>query len=99
MCAFLSMAVRASGVVPKQAIKGRKHAIKIAVLAVVFVASVVGTGISCRSHLGFPVRIFTQIINIQVVSSGQQPLGDVCFVLKSCTYARITHTAVNVVST
>merc|ERR1711966_51153 len=46
MCAFLSMAVRASGVVPKQAIKGRKHAIKIAVLAVGFVASVVGGNIS-----------------------------------------------------
>ncbi|ACO68237.1 Drug/Metabolite transporter superfamily [Micromonas commoda] len=48
MCALLSMAAHASGVVRKQAIKGRTHAIKIAVLAVVFVVSVVCGNISLR---------------------------------------------------
>ena len=74
MCAFLSMAVRASGVVPKQAIKGRKHAIKIAVLAVVFVASVVGGNISLRfipvsfnQAIGATTPFFTALLSLFIM--------------------------------
>jgi len=74
MCAFLSMTVRASGIVPKQAIKGRKHAIKIAVLAVVFVASVVGGNISLRfipvsfnQAIGATTPFFTALLSLFIM--------------------------------
>ena len=74
MCAFLSMTVRASGIVPKQAIKGRKHAIKIAVLAVVFVASVVGGNISLRfipvsfnQAIGATTPFFTALLSLVIM--------------------------------
>ena len=48
MCVALSFAVRASGMVPRQNLKSRRHFVKVAILAVVFVASVVGGNISLR---------------------------------------------------
>jgi len=71
MCAVLSMALCASGVVPKQTIKGRKHAIKIAALAVVFVASVLGGNISLRfipvsfnQAIGATTPFFTALLSL-----------------------------------
>ena len=68
------MAVRASGVVPKQSIKSRKHAIKIVVLAVVFAASVVGGNISLRfipvsfnQAIGATTPFFTAFLSLIIM--------------------------------
>lgn len=74
MCAALSFAVRASGMVPRQNLKSRRHLVKVAVLAVVFVASVVGGNISLRfipvsfnQAIGATTPFFTALLSLFIM--------------------------------
>jgi drug/metabolite transporter (DMT)-like permease len=74
MCAALSFAVRASGLVPRQNLKSRRHLAKVAVLAVVFVASVVGGNISLRfipvsfnQAIGATTPFFTALLSLFIM--------------------------------
>ena len=71
--ALMSTAVRASRIVPKQGIKHRRHAVKIAVLAIVFVFSIVGGNISLRfipvsfnQAIGATTPFFTALLSILI---------------------------------
>ena len=74
MCAGLAFAVRTSGVVPRQNLKSRRHLIKVAVLAVVFVASVVGGNVSLRfipvsfnQAIGATTPFFTALLSLFIM--------------------------------
>jgi drug/metabolite transporter (DMT)-like permease len=74
MCAALSFAVRASGLVPRQNLKSRRHLTKVAALAVVFVASVVGGNISLRfipvsfnQAIGATTPFFTALLSLCIM--------------------------------
>lgn len=74
MCATLAFAVRAAGIAPRQNLKSRRHAIKVAVLAVVFVASVVGGNISLRfipvsfnQAIGATTPFFTALLSLFIM--------------------------------
>lgn len=74
MCAFLAFCVRVSGIVPRQGIKSRRHFIKVAVLAVVFVTSVVGGNISLRyipvsfnQAIGATTPFFTALLSLFIM--------------------------------
>lgn len=74
MCATLAFAVRTAGIAPRQNLKSRRHAIKVAVLAVVFVASVVGGNISLRfipvsfnQAIGATTPFFTALLSLFIM--------------------------------
>jgi drug/metabolite transporter (DMT)-like permease len=81
-CLSLSFAVRASGIAPRQALKSRRHLVKVAVLAVVFVASVVGGNVSLRfipvsfnQAIGATTPFFTALLSLFIMR--QKETGEV----------------------
>jgi drug/metabolite transporter (DMT)-like permease len=68
------LCVRMSGMVPRQGIKSRRHLIKVAVLAVVFVTSVVGGNVSLRfipvsfnQAIGATTPFFTALLSLFIM--------------------------------
>tara|TARA_B110000459_G_C16561651_1_gene471872 strand:- start:199 stop:1173 length:975 start_codon:yes stop_codon:yes gene_type:complete len=80
MCLVLAAATRSLGLVPRQNLKSRRHLAKIAVLAVVFVASVVGGNVSLRfipvsfnQAIGATTPFFTALLSLFIMRQKETP--------------------------
>ena len=80
MCLVLAAATRSLGFVPRQNLKSRRHLLKIAVLAVVFVASVVGGNVSLRfipvsfnQAIGATTPFFTALLSLFIMRQKETP--------------------------